>query len=83
MVERIKNMATVDGSGDIGYAIYEMKEIVKVLQEAISKANPGDLLTISEGVMRQGILVNIRPPRHRGPVEQKVCLVRPYGTSTM
>ncbi len=76
-------MTTLDGSGDIGYTLREMKEIVEVLQEAIAKARPDDLFTISVGITRQGVMVNVRPPRHRGPVEQKAFLLRPYGTSQL
>ena len=76
-------MATVDGSGDIGFTTREMKEIVKVMQEAIATAALGELHAISVGVMRLGVVVNIRPPRHRGPVDEKGFMIRPYGSSIL
>ena len=74
-------MATYDGSGDIGYTTDELTQIVAVIQEAIKQASPGGLHCISAGIRQERVVVNIRPPRHRGPIDTLGFAVRPYGSS--
>ncbi|MES2966292.1 MAG: hypothetical protein V4668_00730 [Patescibacteria group bacterium] len=76
-------MATYDGSGDIGYTTEELKQIVAVMQEAIDQASPEELHSISAGITKGGVVVNIRQPRHRGPIEHIGFEVLPYGTSIL
>lgn len=76
-------MATIDGSGDIGFSVLEMKLIVQQMQEAIAHASPDDLHVISVGITKAGVVVNIRPPRHRGPIEEKGFIIQPYGSSNL
>ncbi len=76
-------MATYDGSGDIAYTTDELVQIVAVMQEAIKQASPGDLHSISAGIMKESVVVNIRPPRHRGPIDTLGFAIRPYGSSNI
>lgn len=76
-------MATYDGSGDLGYTTDELVQIVAVMQEAIKQASPGELHCISTGIMQQGVVVNIRSPRFRGPIDTPGFAVRPYGSSNL
>lgn len=76
-------MATSDGSGDIGYSLDEMRDILTVIQEAVSQCPPGGYLTFSESISKKGVNFNIRHPRLRGPVEHMTVIVRPYGSSNL
>ena len=76
-------MATYDGSGDIGFTPEEMREILFLITESIAKSKPGDLLTISMGISKASVVVNVREPRHRGPIENLGVKVLPYGRSIL
>jgi hypothetical protein len=78
-------MATWDGSGDIGFTKKEFRAIILEMQNALHRSPDDGLLALSVGVNtgHKVAVVNIRPPRHRGPIDNLSFNLRPFGTSNI
>lgn len=78
-------MAKYDGSGDISYTVAELREIAALLEEAAVKAEKdGGMYAISQGITGGvTVIVNVRPARFRGPVQELGFEARKFGTSLL